>query len=47
MSGNFKYTFYTPKEVMEMLRLKDIATVHLMCRSGMIHGAIKVGRHDE
>ena len=37
--------FYTPKEVAEILRLKDIDTVYLMCRSKEIPGAIQIGRY--
>lgn len=43
MSGSFK--FYTPEEIKDILRLKDKDVVYLMCRSGEIPGAIKIGRY--
>lgn len=37
--------FYTPEEVKDILRLKDVDTVYLLCRSGELKGAIKIGRY--
>ena len=33
--------FYTK----DILRLKDVDTVYLLCRSGELKGAIKIGRY--
>ena len=38
-------SFYTPEEVKDILRLKDVDTVYLLCRSGELKGAIKIGRY--
>lgn len=40
-----KYSFYTPSEVQEILKLKNKDTIYLMCRSGELPGAIQVGRY--
>lgn len=37
--------FYTPKEVADILRIKDVDTIYLMCRSKEIPGAIQIGRY--
>ena len=39
------YSFYTPKEIKEILRLKDVDSVYLMCRSGDLPGSIRIGRY--
>ena len=40
-----KFSFYTPSEIQELLRIKNKDTIYLMCRSGEIPGAFRIGRH--